>query len=215
MHYKGKLKEWFDDEGYGFIQPAGGGKTLFVHITAFPRNTDRPKVGDQLTFEIVDGKDGTAAADNVEYLGRPQSPVRNQSVRSSVRPAARKSQFPIRNYMALFLTCLVLIAVFGFNAPMWILSAYLLVGAFSFITYGWDKRMSVRGSWRISEITLHVTDFLFGIVGGLLAQQTFSHKTRKTSFFVVTYVIFALHTAALLAFILGYGDYVMQLVAGI
>ena len=35
---KGTVKWYNDQRGYGFIQPAGGGKDVFVHATALERS---------------------------------------------------------------------------------------------------------------------------------------------------------------------------------
>ena len=40
---------------------------------------------------------------------------------------------------------------------------------------------------------LHGTDLAFGIIGGLLAQQIFRHKTAKRGFAAITYVVAAVH----------------------
>ncbi len=37
MLKQGKIARWEDEKGFGFIDPASGGKQIFVHIKAFPR----------------------------------------------------------------------------------------------------------------------------------------------------------------------------------
>jgi cold shock CspA family protein len=62
MPLTGRLRTWNDDRGFGFIAPTGGGSELFVHISAFPRDGSRPKVGEALTYELGRGRDGKPAA---------------------------------------------------------------------------------------------------------------------------------------------------------
>ena len=62
MPLTGKLRTWNDDRGFGFIAPTGGGSELFVHISAFPRDGSRPKVGEALTYELGSGRDGKPSA---------------------------------------------------------------------------------------------------------------------------------------------------------
>lgn len=50
MH--GKLIKWKDDRGFGFILCEHNQQQVFVHISAFPSSSPRPKVGEVLDFEI-------------------------------------------------------------------------------------------------------------------------------------------------------------------
>ena len=48
--------KWFNaQKGYGFIQPTGGGKDVFVHISVVERaGLSSPNEGQQIEFEIED-----------------------------------------------------------------------------------------------------------------------------------------------------------------
>jgi cold shock protein len=60
---KGTVK-WFNSEkGYGFIQPAEGGKDVFVHITAVQAaGLDGLKENQPIEYEMIDGRDGRKSA---------------------------------------------------------------------------------------------------------------------------------------------------------
>ncbi len=73
MRFDGKLEKWNDDRGFGFIMPTRGGDSVFVHISAFPRDSGRPKVGEPLSFEVEPAGDGKRRAVNVQRPG--QRPV--------------------------------------------------------------------------------------------------------------------------------------------
>lgn len=62
MRIEGKLKQWNDERGFGFIAPNGGGPEVFVHVSAFPRDGIRPRIGERLSFEIETGADGKKQA---------------------------------------------------------------------------------------------------------------------------------------------------------
>ena len=51
MQIDGKLTKWNTDRGVGFITPNLGGQEIFVHVSAFPRDGERPRLGEPLSFE--------------------------------------------------------------------------------------------------------------------------------------------------------------------
>jgi CspA family cold shock protein len=55
--------KWFEAEkGYGFISPDGGGKDVFIHITALRRSgVNALDPGQRVRVEVVDGKKGLEA----------------------------------------------------------------------------------------------------------------------------------------------------------
>ena len=64
--------KWFNaQKGYGFIQPeGGGGKDVFVHVSAVERAGLRElREGQRVSFEVVtDRKTGKAAAENLKTM---------------------------------------------------------------------------------------------------------------------------------------------------
>jgi len=62
---KGTVK-WFNGQkGYGFIQPTGGGKDVFVHISAVERaGLSSLNEGQTVEFEVVDNR-GKSSAENL------------------------------------------------------------------------------------------------------------------------------------------------------
>jgi len=58
--------KWFNaTKGYGFIQPDGGGKDVFVHISAVERAGLRGlEEGAKVSFDVVDNR-GKEAAENL------------------------------------------------------------------------------------------------------------------------------------------------------
>jgi CspA family cold shock protein len=63
---KGTVK-WFNGQkGYGFIQPTGGGKDVFVHISAVERaGLGSLKEGQTVEFEVVENR-GKSSAENLK-----------------------------------------------------------------------------------------------------------------------------------------------------
>ncbi len=66
MATKGTVK-WFNPtKGFGFIEPEDGSKDAFVHISAVERSgLSDLKEGQKVTFDLVSGRDGKMAAENL------------------------------------------------------------------------------------------------------------------------------------------------------
>ncbi len=52
MRIEGTLTKWNDAREFGFISYKRGTQNIFVHISAFPRDGQRPQLGEILSFEI-------------------------------------------------------------------------------------------------------------------------------------------------------------------
>ena len=59
--------KWFNaTKGFGFIQPEGSSKDVFVHISAVERaGISRLDDGQKVTFDIERGRDGRESATNL------------------------------------------------------------------------------------------------------------------------------------------------------
>ena len=47
MRQQGRLTGWKDEQGFGFIEPDGGGAQVFVHIKSFTDRRRRPEGGER------------------------------------------------------------------------------------------------------------------------------------------------------------------------
>ena len=61
------LVKWYNPtKGFGFIQPEGGGKDVFVHVSAVERaGHGDPQEGDRLSYDLEKGRDGRESAINL------------------------------------------------------------------------------------------------------------------------------------------------------
>jgi len=66
--------------------------------------------------------------------------------------------------------------------PLWAIGLYLAASILCFIFYAVDKSAARAGRWRVSENTLLLLGVIGGWPGGIVAQQTLRHKTKKVSF---------------------------------
>lgn len=64
---RGTVK-WFNSQrGFGFIQPSGGGKDVFVHITAVERaELSTLNEGQQVEYELEENRSGKTKTANLK-----------------------------------------------------------------------------------------------------------------------------------------------------
>ena len=62
--------KWFNaNKGYGFIEPEGGSKDVFVHISAVEAaGMNTLNEGAKINFDLETGKNGKEAAVNIQTL---------------------------------------------------------------------------------------------------------------------------------------------------
>lgn len=86
MRYEGVLRSWNDERGFGFIAPRDGGKEIFFHVSALPKDGSRPTLGETLSYELGSGTDGRVQALRVIRTAvgaRPQVRSQSKPVRAS------------------------------------------------------------------------------------------------------------------------------------
>lgn len=66
--YRGELKSWKDDKGFGFIQSYELKQDTFIHISSLKAMSRKPKVGDFIYFE-VEKQNGKSKAVNCRIEG--------------------------------------------------------------------------------------------------------------------------------------------------
>ena len=62
--------KWFNTtKGYGFIAPDGGGKDVFVHVSAVERAGLKALADNQkISYELISGRDGRSSAGDLKLL---------------------------------------------------------------------------------------------------------------------------------------------------
>lgn len=197
---KGRLAEWNDDRGFGFIE-GDDRQRYFVHIKSIARIANRPRVGDRLQFERGIGRDSKIAAVDVRIAGANPLPTRAERTRGLTDGRSQRRE--IRQFVALVLLVILGMGLSMGTIPFWLALIYFAVGVVSFLSYGADKGFAEAGAWRISESRLHMVDLCCGIIGGLIGQAVYRHKTSKQRFSAVTWLITGVHAVWLTGFALG------------
>lgn len=187
MQIKGKLVEWNDQRGFGFIEAIGDAQRFFVHISACPKGR-RPQLGDIVKFQSSQDATGRLNAVNVQY-----STIKKQSLSQK-----KNSIFAPRSVLAilhlLFIAGLIAVG----KLPVWWMIGVLLLSAATFLLYRHDKQAAQAGEWRTPENTLQMMALLGGWSGALWAQLFLRHKSQKTEFLVVFWLMVLINLAVTL-----------------
>lgn len=185
MRYLGRLQEWNDDKGFGFVAPNGGGARAFVHIKAFERATRRPVMGDLVSYELVGDAKGRSNAAKVRF-----------ATQAAAKPQRTGGRFPGRIVGSVSLV-LFATAWFARGIPAVVPLLYVVMSLITYALYAMDKSAAQHNQWRMQESTLHLFALLGGWPGALFAQDRLRHKSVKAEFRFVFWITVVLNLVAL------------------
>lgn len=182
---RGRIADWKEDRGFGFIEPEAGGERVFVHISDMANGARRPSIGDVVFYERVTTSDRKTRAVNVRGAG-----------------LAAVYKLFMSKRVFLFLVALLVFTVLWWFVKQGKIPALLFwvltgVSSVTFILYGLDKWAAIREAQRTPESTLQFCALLGGWPGALLAQQVFRHKSRKRSFQIMFWFAVVLNCSVL------------------
>lgn len=173
MRFVGRITEWNDARGFGFVVPNGGGERAFVHIKAFDRRGSRPFEGALVSYDV-----------GMDERRRPQA----LAVRFAGSPGGRtraRHRLAWRSVIGATTLVLLAIAPVAGRLPVTVTAVYIVASALAFVMYGMDKSAARNERSRTPENTLHLIGLCGGWPGALVAQDVFRHKSRKVEFQVV------------------------------
>ncbi|MBI0395083.1 DUF1294 domain-containing protein [Acinetobacter bereziniae] len=184
MRDQGRLVEWFDDKGYGFIQPNDGLKErVFLHIKDFAQKGPRPIVGCALEYVVqLDGQ-GRYKAKQVTYLKATQTvhAKTNRTSQNKLNAQKASSLQPMQIICIVYIVVLAILSISGLLNGM-ILLFVSIINVMTYWFYSQDKEAAQMNQRRVPENTLHILAFLGGWPAAWLAQQRLRHKTQKQPF---------------------------------
>lgn len=203
----GRIEQWNDDKGYGFVRPlesqAGADATrAFVHIRTIERAGRRPANGDLVRYGIERDAKGRLNAVDVTFLNASAMRAMAQA-KHDAKAAARERRASGQRMSQLrrvVFTATVAALAGGWWLGFWpvlVPLAYATMSLVTFFVYRGDKLSAEHDQRRTPEKALHMLDMLGGWPGGLLAQHVFRHKSSKAGFQFVFWITVLLNCAAL------------------
>ncbi|XAW88000.1 cold shock and DUF1294 domain-containing protein [Vibrio sp. CDRSL-10 TSBA] len=173
---QGKISEWYDDKGYGFIVTPERKRKIFVHISELRKKGLRPKLNAKVSFELGRDSQGRVNAVNVDMQGGNSLPL------------------------AVVFGCAFVVFVSGttllMGGALVFIPLYLLLSLFTYLMYARDKNAALQGHWRTPEKTLHLLALAGGWPGALWAQNQLRHKSQKQPFKTILWLTIALNIVA-------------------
>ncbi len=183
MRLAGRITEWNDDKGFGFVVPNGGGERTFVHVNDFQRGSRRPVAGDLISWDPATDARGRPKARQVRHAGQ------------RIEVPRQPSRLPRMAMGLVALAAIAAAALPGWLPPV-LAAGYFVVSGVTWLMYRRDKAAAGRNDQRTPESTLHLASLLGGWPGALVAQQQFRHKTIKQPFQAVFWVTVVLNLGA-------------------
>lgn len=173
---KGTVVKFNNERGFGFVRIASWQDDVFVHISDV-QDREPPAIGQEVRFDL-------------ERTGKGPRAV-------NVRIKGKKTPRPLMLYLA---PTLVVASVLA-GLAMWRLGLHALaawvvaVNAVTFVYFAYDKSAAKVNIFRVPEPVLHALVLVGGTPAALAARDIFRHKTVKTKFRVIFWIILALQAA--------------------
>ena len=168
VKYQGRIQQWDDAKGYGFVEPNGGGTRAFTHIKAFKQRSRRPVNGDIIVYEVEQDRNGNHRACNISLLKDHKA----KRLRANKPTSQRKRNVIVLSIFSGALALFTLSGRLPFIVP-------IVYGAVSLLTsfYGIDNRCKRKTASIRSKAALLS---LWGWPG--IACLKHQHKRSKSAF---------------------------------
>lgn len=189
MRAQGKITDWNDLRGFGFVSPLERGERVFVHVSAFPSGSRRPTDGEFVSYTLATDERGRRCATSVTYVvSRPKRPgVQTRSHSAALIAGCVAAAF------------LGVVALLTLVERLWWPAAcvYIVTSIATFYAYKQDKEAAQVGAKRTNEWNLITLGLIGGWPGALVARHRFRHKTRKVAFRIGYWLSVGLNVAGL------------------
>lgn len=171
MRFQGRITNWNDDKGFGFVEPNGGGNRSFVHIKSFNKHSKRPVNGDLIVYAQVKEKNGKYKAVNIDFVNNHKKHKHRLQKSSSLGTIILFAFFVLLG-----------ITVLSKLIPVEVVYLYIAASIIAFVVYALDKSAAKNDRRRTPESQLHLLSVIGGWPGAFFAQNQLRHKSSKKQF---------------------------------
>ncbi len=182
MRRVGKVIDWNDDRGFGFIAPRGGGRQIFVHVQDFTNARVRPSGGETVTYEQGVDERNRRKAIHVVIVSQQEFEMPGKVKRAP-------------GFAILFLAG-ICVWTFLSEESFWGPVYYVGISIFTYLMYGLDKWRAENQVWRTPESFLHILALAGGWPGAMFGQRFLRHKVSKASFMTVFWLTVLINIVA-------------------
>lgn len=195
MEQLGKVADWNQGRGYGFIQPLqAGAPRLFFRASGYRQDGRQPEPGEPVRYSVRRHAGGR---------GRATSPRARTAA-----PARPRRQPGGGDGWAVWLALAAHLAGLGWalhsgRIPPLVPLALAGLSCAAWVACAWDKHAARHGRRRIAEARLHLLELLGGWPGAALAQRMLRHKTRKPSYRIGFWLAVLVNAAVFWGWVLG------------
>lgn len=188
---EGRLENWNDARGFGFLTPSDGGANIFVHVSAMPKTGKQIGAGQVYSFLVETDASGRMRAVDVQPIAvAPVAPRKGPTLwQKFVQRGPRLLVIPAFGFIILAIASTQPIS------PNW-MTIYGVASVACFCGYGLDKRAAAHKEWRVSETILLLIGLVGGWPGAIIGQEVFRHKTQKPAFRALFWMSVGINMAA-------------------
>ncbi|ADT88365.1 MULTISPECIES: DUF1294 domain-containing protein [Vibrio] len=191
MAISGKISEWNDAKGYGFITVDNYRGKIFFHISDVQGHGRRPKINEAVHFKLAKESNGSLRAIDIE----------------------RPMVYGLSLALSVWFITVLFASIYLVNYPPIIVLFYILISAITYVVYAFDKSAMLNNEWRISEWLLHALSLLGGWPGALMAQAFLRFKTLEQPFRMIFWLTALANFSVFLYTLTGHGaDTLAQLI---
>ncbi|WGV98391.1 DUF1294 domain-containing protein [Vibrio sp. YMD68] len=160
MSIIGRISEWDDNKGYGFISVDKQAPRIIFHLSDLSGHSQRPRLNERVEFTLTKDDHGSFVAKEIE------------------RPIV----FGFSLAITVWFITVVCSAVWLIYYPPIVLLHYVFLSSATYLVYLYDRGAEVENRTRIPELVLHTLSFIGGWPGAVLAQTLLRYQSSEESY---------------------------------